>query len=78
MADRVINVTVKFSTKELEVLCSLASDQLFRREFIDPRLPGYQTNASELGMGKKLLERLRLVTDRANGVPVMKRAGALL
>lgn len=62
-------ITVKFTPKELELLSSLASDQLFRREFIDPRLPGYKSNPAELSLGKKLVERLRLVTDRANRVP---------
>src|SRR5262245_22431667 len=32
-------ITVKFTAKELELLSSLAADQLFRREFIDSRLP---------------------------------------
>lgn len=35
-------ITVKFTPKELDLLRSLASDQLFRREFIDPRMPGYK------------------------------------
>jgi len=60
-------ITLKFTAKELELLSSLASDQLFRREFIDPRLPGYKTNSAELSLGKMLVERLRIVTGRANG-----------
>ncbi|HSM76846.1 MAG TPA: hypothetical protein VLT57_04440 [Bryobacteraceae bacterium] len=58
-------ITMKFTTNELELLSRLASDQLFRREFIDPRLPGNKFNAAELSLGKQLVERLRLVTDRA-------------
>ena len=60
-------ITLKFTAKELELLSNLASDQLFRREFIDPRLPGYKTNSAELSLGKMLVERLRIVTGRANG-----------
>jgi hypothetical protein len=59
-------ITVKFTVKELELLSSLASDQLFRREFIDPRLPGYKSNPADLSLGKKLIERLRLMTK---GIP---------
>ena len=58
-------MTVKFTAKELLLLSSLASDQLFRREFIDPRLPGYKTDPAELSLGKQLVTRLRLLTDRA-------------
>ena len=59
------NINVKLTAKELALLSSLASDQLFRREFIDSRLPGNQFNHAELSMGKKLVERLRVITDRA-------------
>ena len=61
-------VTVKLTAKELELLSSLASDQLFRREFIDPRMPGYKSNPADLSLGKKLIERLRVMTDRAKGI----------
>ena len=61
--------TVKLTEQELGLLTSLASDQLFRREFIDPKMPGYKFNAAELSLGKKLVERLRLVADRAKKVP---------
>ena len=62
-------ITVKFTANELELLISLASDQLFRRQFIDPRLPGYKSNASELSLGKQLVERMRLLTDRPARTP---------
>jgi hypothetical protein len=52
-------ITIKLTIKELEVLTSLASDQVFRREFIDPKMPGYRTNAEELGLSKNLVGRLR-------------------
>jgi len=59
-------ITVKFTARELELLSNLASDQLFRREFIDPRIPGHQSNPLDLNLGKKLVERLRLKADRMN------------
>ena len=61
-------ITVKLTAKELELLCSLASDQLFRREFIDSRLPGFKSNPVDVGLGKKLVERLQVLTDRARGI----------
>jgi hypothetical protein len=69
-------INVKLSAKELELLTSLASDQLFRREFIDPRMPGYKSNHADLSQGKKLVERMRLLTDRARKTPLPKRNGA--
>lgn len=68
-------ITLKLTTRELELLASLASDQLFRREFIDPKMPGYRVKPEELLCGKKLVERLRLITDRANGAPLPKKNG---
>ena len=56
-------ITIKLTIKELELLTSLASDQLFRREFIDPRLPGYRTNSGEISLGKLLVTRLRSLLD---------------
>jgi hypothetical protein len=61
-------ITVKFTSQELELLCSLASDQLFRREFIEPRAAGYKSNPAELLLAKKLVERLRIVTDRRQAI----------
>ncbi|MEZ5354094.1 MAG: hypothetical protein R2762_15765 [Bryobacteraceae bacterium] len=52
-------VTVKFTVAELKLLASLASDQLFRREFIDPKMPGYVSNPDEVHLGKALVSRLR-------------------
>jgi hypothetical protein len=69
-------LTVKLTEKELELLCSLASDQLFRREFIDPRLPGYKSNPADVSLGKKLVERLRVLTERSKGLPIPRRNGA--
>jgi hypothetical protein len=69
-------ISVKFTTHEIELLSSLASDQLFRREFIDSRLPGFHSNPADLNLGKKLVERLRVTADRVKRVPAPKRNGA--
>lgn len=69
-------IAVKLTVTELELLSSLASDQLFRREFIDPRFPGYKSNPAELSLGKELVKRLQLMTDRAKGLPLPGRCGA--
>lgn len=70
-------ITVKLTSKELELLSSLASDQLFRREFIDPRMPGNRLNPAELILGKHLILRLRGMTDRAKGIPLPRRQDAV-
>jgi hypothetical protein len=56
-------VTLKLTTIELELLTTLVADQLFRREFIDPKMPGYKSNADEMNLGKKLMGRLRFMLD---------------
>jgi hypothetical protein len=71
-------ITIKFTTKEVELLTTLAADQLFRREFIDPRLPGYRSNPADLDLGKKVVERLRLMADRANRVPLPRKNGVVV
>jgi hypothetical protein len=65
-------ITLKLTDQELGLLTNLAADQLFRREFIDPKMPGYKFNPAELSLGKKLVERLRLITDRATNSRVTK------
>ncbi len=52
-------ITVKFTEAELKLLVALASDQLFRREFIDPKMPGHRSNPEEVALGKALVSRLR-------------------
>ena len=56
-------VNLKLTIEELQVLTSLATDQLFRREFIDPKMPGYRTNLGELGVAKNTVARLRALLD---------------
>lgn len=66
-------VAVKFTIKELELLATLASDQLFRREFIDPKMPGQRVNTDELSLGKTLVSRLRGLQDQAAGRPPVRK-----
>ena len=68
-------VTVAFTPEELSLLSSLASEELFRREFIDRRLPGHEANPAQLSLGKQIVERLRLLTDRAKGTRDVRRNG---
>lgn len=56
-------ISVKLSMKELELLASLASDQLFRREFIDPKMPGQKRNPAEILLGKALVARLHSLRE---------------
>ena len=56
-------INVKLTPKEIELLVSLASDQLFRREFIDPKMPGYKGNSAEVSQGKALVSRLRSILN---------------
>ena len=56
-------LTLKLNLEELKLLTTLASDQLFRRQFIDPKMPGYRTNSDEIDLGKALVARLRLILD---------------
>ena len=71
-------ITVSFTPTELALLRTLAADQLFRREFIDPRLPGYKSDGAELTLGKQLVERLRRLTDPTTGPTLTRRNGTSL
>ena len=69
-------ITLKLTIEELELLTSMASDQLFRREFIDPRMPGYRAKAGEVALGKALVGRMRLMVGQGalERTPPPKRA----
>ena len=56
-------VNFALTVDELRLLASLASDQLFRRQFIDPRMPGYKGSPEEVDIGKALVGRMRLMID---------------
>ncbi len=57
------NITLKLTLDELRLLATLASDQLFRKQFIDPKMPGYRPNSEEMNLGKALVAHLRLILD---------------
>lgn len=59
---------VKFTQRELELLTMLAADQLFRREFIDPKMPGHRGGVEDVQQGKALLDRLRAVLDPRSAI----------
>lgn len=61
------NVKVELTVEELMLLTTLASDQLFRKEFIDPKMPGYKGDPAELAMGKNLVVRLRALARESSG-----------
>lgn len=57
------NMTLKLTFEELRLLAALASDQLFRKQFIDPKMPGYKPNSAEMSLGKSLIARLEALVD---------------
>lgn len=57
------HINFSVTIEELRLLASLASDQLFRRQFIDPRMPGYKGSPEEVDLGKALVGRMRLIID---------------
>ncbi len=58
-------ITLKLTLEELELMTTLVSDQLFRREFIDPKMPGHKSNSEEMKLGKALVARMKLLVDPA-------------
>jgi hypothetical protein len=61
-------VNFQLTVEEMRLLSSLASDQLFRREFIDPKMPGYKGNREEVDLGKALVRRMRQIIDDGSHV----------
>jgi hypothetical protein len=61
------NIKIEVTLDELLLLTTLTSDQLFRREFIDPKMPGYKRDPVELAMGKDLVVRLKAIAREASG-----------
>jgi hypothetical protein len=71
------NIKVEMTLEELLLVSTLVSDQLFRREFIDPKMPGYKRDPTELAMGKDLALRLKTIIREASesvAGPVPRRA----
>jgi hypothetical protein len=60
-------INFSLTIEELKLLATLASDQLFRRQFIDPKMPGYKDSPEELDLGKALVGRMRLMIDEGTG-----------
>ena len=58
-------IRVEVTQEELHLLTTLASDQMFRRQFIDPKMPGYKADPAELAIGKDLVLRLRELARQA-------------
>ena len=76
--DRMKLITLKLTEDELKLLTTLAADQLFRKEFIDPRMVGYRYDSEELRLGKELIDRLRPLFDAGYALrkPSPRRSGA--
>jgi hypothetical protein len=71
------NIKIEITLQELLLLTTLLSDQLFRREFIDPKMPGYKGDPTELAMGKDLVLRLKTIAREASGpsaIPATRRS----
>ena len=64
MRTRTTLINMKLTPGELELLTALASDQLFRREFVEPKMPGRKSNSGEIRLGKELVARMRSLLDR--------------
>ena len=60
------NLNFPLTLEELRLLASLASDQLFRRQYIDPKMPGYKGSPEEVLIGKALVNRMRLIIDETH------------
>jgi hypothetical protein len=73
-------VSLEFTTEELGLLTTMASDQLFRKQFIDSKMPGFKPNREELDVCKNLVGRLRSVVDeqrtKSASAPPKKTAAA--
>lgn len=75
-------VTLEFTPEELGALTAMASDQLFRKQFIDPKMPGFIPNHDELDLCKSVVGRLRSAVEdgrvkpQAAAPPVRRRSAA--
>ena len=67
-------LTLEFTVEELSALTDMASNQLFRKQFIDPKMPGFVVNNEELGVCKNVVGRLRSVMDSHRGKPPVEAA----
>jgi hypothetical protein len=60
-------VTVTLTLEELKLLLKLAGDQLFREEFINPKMPGFRSNQESIDRAKGLIVRLQAVLLSGTG-----------
>src|SRR5437588_595240 len=59
------SVTLKLTLEELRMLATLASEQVFRRQFIDTRMPGHKRNSDQMKLhGKTLAASHQLSPER--------------
>ena len=52
-------LSLQLTVDELEVLLPLASDQLFRNEFIDIRFPGFDKHIEQIRSAKAVIGRIK-------------------
>ena len=73
-------IRLKLTMEELTLLRTLAADQLFRREFIHPKIPGYKCNHVEISAGKALVQRMQKMASpyTVTSIPLSKTNGATL
>ena len=64
-------VTLEFTPEELGALTAMASDQLFRKQFIDPKMPGFIQNHEELDLCKSVVGRLRSAVEEGRVKPII-------
>ena len=61
-------ISVQFTLEELQAAVTLASDQMFRVKYIDPKMPGYVTNQEKLNASKSALQALQDALEAAKGL----------
>lgn len=69
VTDYMARINFPVTIEELRLLANLASDQLFRRQYIDPKMPGYKGNPEEVDLGKALVGRMRQILHEGNPHP---------
>lgn len=67
-----MRISLELTTEELDTLLSLASDQLFRKEFIDVRMPGIGKDNEKLQFSKELVRRLQAILAERREQPELK------
>jgi uncharacterized protein (DUF2164 family) len=61
-------ISVQFTFEELQAAVTLASDQMFRVKYIDPKMPGYVSNQGKLDASKAALQALQDALEVAKGL----------